>query len=169
MYICCRGTCECEVSPPSLDKLSGVPTSRTISGYNGTIADEKDYHIRLFQRALHEGKIIMNAQYIHFLFAGGLTTSLYRAAKKLAGSQQVVVVSCSQKNWRSTRNQSICIRDKTKHIKDISLVLTVHATKIFRTTAITFHLASMMIPPRVYLHSLPCVNANCTRLSGRSK
>ena len=51
----------------SLDKLSGVPTSHTVSGYSGTITDEKDYHIRLFQRALQEGKIIMNAQYIRFI------------------------------------------------------------------------------------------------------
>ena len=31
----------------SLDKLSGVPTSRTISGYNGAIADETEAGARL--------------------------------------------------------------------------------------------------------------------------
>ena len=69
--------------PHSLDKLSGVPTSRTISGYNGTIADEKDYHIRLFQRALREGKIIMNAQYIHILVFRKLNHKSLSSSKEI--------------------------------------------------------------------------------------
>ena len=53
-----------------LDKLVDVPTRKELKQYDGTIGNERDYHIAVTRVAERDGKCLVNANYIlHMLLA----------------------------------------------------------------------------------------------------
>lgn len=47
-----------------LDKLENIPTQKTLKQFDGTIGNERDYHIAVTHVAERDGKCLVNANYI---------------------------------------------------------------------------------------------------------